>query len=173
MWENQTKEKWQFLVRFSEAILKFGLQTRNIKLQHNLFVCTELWENQTCLKEIVCVYSKSRHRETIQSNFIWGTVKLCLYMLTLTIPFSILLLYISSVPSENLSILLYFIKTGDTEDIARWNITSSTNHGVTCFIGILVSLPLEGISSPATIYMVLTQLHVLNEWRIVSSVELE
>ena len=151
--------------------------------------------NQTCLTEIVCVYSKSRHRETIQSNFIWGTVKLCLYMLTLTIPFSILLLYISSVPSENLSILLYFIKTGDTEDIARWNITSSTNHGVTCFIGILVSLPLEGISpncfmawshgrgtmpwsglvisSPATIYMVLTQLHVLKEWRIVSSVELE
>ena len=119
MWQSQTKEKWQFLVRFSEVILKFGLQTRNVKLQHNLFVCTELWENQTCLKEIVCVYSKSRHRETIQSNFIWGTVKLCLYMLTLTIPFSILLLYISSVPSENLSILLYFIKTGDTEDIAR------------------------------------------------------
>ena len=63
------KEKWQFLVQFSEAILKFGLQTRNVKFQHNLFVCTELWENQTCLKEIVCVYSKSedesRHRETI------------------------------------------------------------------------------------------------------------
>ena len=33
MWENQTKEKWQYLVRFSEAILKFGLQMRNIKLK--------------------------------------------------------------------------------------------------------------------------------------------
>ena len=47
LWENQTKEKWQFLVQFSEAILKFGLQTRYVKLQHNLFVWTELWENQT------------------------------------------------------------------------------------------------------------------------------
>ena len=28
--------------------------------------------NQTCLKEIVCIYSKSRYRETIQSNVIWG-----------------------------------------------------------------------------------------------------
>ena len=35
----------------------------------------QVW-SKTCLKEIVCVYSKSeeesRHRETIQSNFIWG-----------------------------------------------------------------------------------------------------
>ena len=28
--------------------------------------------NQTCLKEIVCVCSKSRHSETIHSIFIWG-----------------------------------------------------------------------------------------------------
>ena len=81
-------------------------------LNSNIICLFAQTTNQTCLTEIVCVYSKSRHRETIQSNFIWGTVKLCLYMLTLTIPFSILLLYISSVPSENLSILLYFIKTG-------------------------------------------------------------
>ena len=56
------------------------------KLINNYLLCyinsvhSKLWENQTCLKEIVCVYSKSeegsRHRETFQSNFIWGWVTL-------------------------------------------------------------------------------------------------
>ena len=41
-------------------------------LNSNLICLFAQTTNQTCLKEIVCVYLISRHRETIQSNFIWG-----------------------------------------------------------------------------------------------------